>query len=68
MAFAYAPLQRNQREIRLVTLDPGNDGCTPVQLSLETIPLDRAGGYTCLSYAWGPPNPKRSVELDGCPF
>ncbi|KAG7284278.1 hypothetical protein NEMBOFW57_010644 [Staphylotrichum longicolle] len=68
MAFTYAPLQRDQREIRLVILEPGTDGCTPIRLSLETTPLDLAGKYTCLSYAWGPPSPQKSVELNGCRF
>lgn len=68
MAFTYVPLQRDQREIRLVILEPGTDGCTPIRLSLETTPLDLAGKYTCLSYAWGPPSPRQSVELNGCRF
>ncbi len=68
MAFRYEPLQRTQKEIRLITLQPGDADGTPLQIHIETATLDSPGVYSCLSYVWGPPEPKRSIELNGCPF
>jgi hypothetical protein len=67
MAFAYSSLRSDRQEIRLLTLRPGNKG-DPVQLGIETTSLGLAGDYTCLSYAWGPPDPNRAVEVNGYPF
>ncbi len=68
MAFLYDPLQHGRQEIPLVTLQPGDGHCIPLQIHIETATLNSAGGYSCLSYAWGLPDPKRSVELNSCPF
>ena len=68
MAFPYDPLQSSRQEIRLITLQPSKNDCTPLHLHIETATLHNAGGYSCLSYAWGPPTPTRSVEIDGYPF
>ncbi|KAJ4298803.1 hypothetical protein N0V88_003837 [Collariella sp. IMI 366227] len=63
----YTSLDRDQKQIRLLNLKPGarNDA---IKLELETTTLDNPEPYTCLSYAWGPPDPHRSVVVNGCIF
>lgn len=48
----YTPLRREYREIRLVSLKPG-DPEDDIQLSVSVISLDDDPKYDALSYVWG---------------
>jgi hypothetical protein len=55
----YQPLKTNDT-IRILVLDPGQQGDS-LTGSLETVPIDFAGGYEALSYVWADPGPPNSV-------
>jgi len=52
------------REIRLVTILPGNLGST-IKCSLSTTSLDSDQYYEALSYEWGDSECECTIELDG---
>lgn len=67
MPYNYQPLDRTRRQIRLVTLLPGQQG-SPIRCTLHIADLDAKLRYEALSYEWGAANPTREIELDGQPF
>jgi hypothetical protein len=59
-AFQYRPLAKDRCEIRLVRIvnvqeDPGKE--VIMHLQVFSTPLDEAGPYIAVSYAWGDPTP-----------
>ncbi|KAK5656924.1 hypothetical protein OQA88_3446 [Cercophora sp. LCS_1] len=73
MPYTYTPLRADSRDIRILSLQPcrpkRRSGKTPpIRLRIETTTLDNAGEYTCLSYTWGAPSPKRSIKVNGHDF
>lgn len=52
IAFAYTPLEPQHREIRVLTLLPGNKE-EPVKVDLTTKSLNSGPIYNALSYVWG---------------
>ncbi|KAK4183909.1 heterokaryon incompatibility protein-domain-containing protein [Podospora australis] len=64
----YERLDTTQSQIRLLDLMPASGADETLEIHLHHRPLDAAGDYTCLSYAWGDPEPVRSVRLNGRHF
>jgi hypothetical protein len=76
----YRPLNHHLREVRLLTIQPGDKGSRiEAKLSTYTLPSYLPGDYPkgqftapeydALSYEWGDPNAtKHSIILDGQPF
>ncbi|VUC31535.1 unnamed protein product [Clonostachys rosea] len=68
MMYVYTALRAEQREIRLLSLEPSKFDDEPIQLSLYTVPLDSPGSYEGLSYTWGETLPKFDVKVNGLGF
>ncbi|OTA87754.1 hypothetical protein M434DRAFT_23855 [Hypoxylon sp. CO27-5] len=70
-AFEYNPLDSNSREIRVLTLLPG-DFEEPLRVSVNTRSLDSSPIYNALSYVWGDPtsagDPGNTIDINGCNF
>lgn len=73
-AFRYRALRPEQAEIRLIQLEgfhdtgrfnTASDTQAVVSCVLQYASLDNAPCYRALSYAWGDPNIKRDILLDG---
>jgi heterokaryon incompatibility protein (HET) len=64
MAFQYQPLNPSQREIRLLSLLPGNFG-DPIHCTTSVASLNDPPKYIALSYTWGNPKDTRTIHLDG---
>lgn len=60
----YQPLDRSQREIRILYLLPGKYD-DPVRCELHTVSLSNKPGYEALSYSWGDQNVRHPIEVDG---
>ena len=55
---------RNFRVVRLQPLD--NDGI--IRGTLEELDISSPEPYIAISYEWGPPQPKRTINIDGIDF
>jgi hypothetical protein len=66
--FRYEEIQRNEKEIRLITLVASRDPQAPIHCSLAHASLDRRPQYSALSYPWGDPSVREPIYLDGQPF
>ncbi|KAI0139961.1 HET-domain-containing protein [Hypoxylon sp. NC0597] len=70
-AFEYSQLDSNLREIRVLTLLPG-DFDDPLQVSVGTRSLNWSPTYNALSYVWGDAasagDPGNIINIDGCDF
>ncbi|TVY44317.1 Heterokaryon incompatibility protein 6,OR allele [Lachnellula subtilissima] len=71
--FKYVPFKNNTVDIRLLILFPGEEWST-IQCGIQTVALHRndtikayscSQPYSALSYAWGQPQYKRSIILEG---
>lgn len=58
----YGSLDQKQREIRLITLDPGSDD-DPLCCSLEPVSLNKQPPYEAVSYVWGSSHPDRCKPI-----
>lgn len=67
-ALQYKPLNAKTREIRLVTIEPGDFG-DEIRCSLKSVSLDDSLDYEALSYVWGGTDPDlmRGIFVDGVP-
>ncbi|KAF4340186.1 heterokaryon incompatibility het-6 [Fusarium beomiforme] len=62
----YQPLNKNEREIRLLEILPNTpDG--KVNCKLHTVLLTPDLYYACLSYVWGDPTVTEQIIVDGIP-
>jgi hypothetical protein len=52
----YHPLNSDNREIRVLQIDPPQPGEIDIRCSLETVSLNSAPAYQALSYEWNPPD------------
>jgi len=69
MAYAYRPLDTAKREIRILTILPWTQDCSdPLDLTLDHVSLDSPGSFVALSYTWGEPNPRFTVNMHGVDF
>ncbi|KAH0538830.1 hypothetical protein FGG08_004606 [Glutinoglossum americanum] len=66
-AYEYTPLDASKHEIRLLELLPGDSEDIP-HCRLTHTSLDHEPQYVALSYAWGDPNNRDTILLDGRPF
>ena len=70
MPSPYTPLSR-PNSIRLLNIDPAADPASPLVCTLEEIDLHAQDAtyraFSALSYRWGPPEPSRSITLNGEP-
>jgi hypothetical protein len=67
--FPYRPLDTVSREIRIVTLNPGQISAT-IDCQIDHINADAASkhhdrGYDALSYTWGSPEVTKTIRLQG---
>ncbi|CAJ0555024.1 Ff.00g135370.m01.CDS01 [Fusarium sp. VM40] len=62
--FQHAPLDSAAREIRLLTLLPGEPG-SPLVGNLKTVSLNDKPQYEALSYTWGSSDVKYDMTIDG---
>ncbi|PMD13545.1 HET-domain-containing protein [Hyaloscypha hepaticicola] len=51
----YHPLRSDNREIRLLQIDPSQPDEVDIHCSFKTVSLNSAPVYQALSYEWGPP-------------
>jgi hypothetical protein len=65
--FEYQPLNREKREIRLLTLYP-DAWNKPISCSLQIVSLDDNPSYRALSYVWGNPKITHPILLHNQPF
>lgn len=65
--FKHAPLDSATREIRLLTLLPGEPG-SPLVGNLKTVSLNDRPQYEALSYTWGSSDVKYDMTIDGLGF
>jgi hypothetical protein len=65
--YQHKPLGDSSREIRLVNLQPGHRS-DPIQVKLTHALLDGDIAYDALSYAWGDPNIRLPIAIDGLLF
>lgn len=66
--FQYVPLDRVERNIRLLqrnSIAP-DDGC--LSYTLESWDIDACPPFYALSYVWGTDEPTNEIKLDGKPF
>jgi SpoVK/Ycf46/Vps4 family AAA+-type ATPase len=68
LMFQYRPLVLSSKEIRLLELQPSLSPSSDIHLTLRIASLDDPPPFFALSYAWGDPNPARTVRLDGHAF
>lgn len=62
----YQPLNKDQREIRLLEILP-NPPDGKVNCKLHIVLLTPDVYYTCISYVWGDPNVTEEIIVDGVP-
>lgn len=67
MAPQFGPLDKSRRQIRTLTLHPGEKSQT-IACEHETVSLDNPGEYDALSYCWGSPENPHEIQLNGAPF
>jgi len=63
----YAPLNQECRQIRLLSLLPGQ-GSGKIQCQLSLVSLDCEPAFEALSYVWGKPNQSRSIFVNDTKF
>ena len=70
MATVYSPLNSSSRHIRLLSLAPSADRCSPIHCSLIPLELREPVDieYEALSYVWGNSTEKRNIYVDDSPF
>ena len=66
--FSYTPLDRSDREIRLLRLQPAEDPAHPIECYTSIVSLDQKPQFEALSYMWGSSNQKKNIRLDGKEF
>jgi hypothetical protein len=66
--FKYELLDRQESALRLITVLPDLSTEGHIQCSLYNASSRTHRSYSCLSYTWGSPRPKRAVLIDGCIF
>lgn len=59
----YPPVDPNLRQIRLVTIEPGN-WPDEIKGSLHTFSLREQPAYEALSYVWGDPTHRKPIQLN----
>lgn len=62
--YNYKPLNRNNREIRLIELHPSEQVSSQVRCSIFTTTLDNAPEYKAFSYCWGNVSDPRTIKLN----
>jgi hypothetical protein len=63
--YSTVPLE-DKSDIRLLVVHPGS-GDDPICCSLKTVPLSEHPRYDALSYAWGPPEQVKVLQLLDAP-
>ena len=64
--YEYTPLNMESSEIQLLTLHPGNMS-SGIEIELTTTSLDDEYPiYEALSYTWGNPTMRHSIQINGC--
>ncbi|KAF4963412.1 hypothetical protein FSARC_8584 [Fusarium sarcochroum] len=63
VTFQYTPLNITRREIRLLTLSPGEPG-SPIFGNVNIVSLDDKPEYEALSYMWGPSEPSYDITIN----
>ena len=61
----YRPLQKKDREVRLVVLEPATERSMPITCRLEVVKLCGEPIYEALSWNWGDPNDNDEIILEG---
>jgi len=61
----YRPLQKKDREVRLVVLEPATERSTPITCRLEVVKLCDEPIYEALSWNWGDPKDNDEILLEG---
>jgi hypothetical protein len=64
MPLKYLDLKPDRREIRLLTIQPG-DFDEPIEATLSTESLNDHPVYEAISYVWGDENIKRKIHING---
>lgn len=64
----YQPLDRNKKQIRLVTLKPNEKWYAKPECELSTVSLSDKPAYTAISYVWGKNLWRTSIFLNGQSF
>jgi hypothetical protein len=64
---AFSSLEKQSRQVRLLTLQPGN-GEERLTGSLEVEFLDSSPAFEALSYTWGDQHDRRGILLNGFLF
>jgi hypothetical protein len=62
--FIYEPLNTQRQEIRLLSLNAGENG-SDIQCSIQHYMLDENPEYIALSYTWGDPTANMPIRLNG---
>lgn len=66
--FAYQPLRPAYDEIRLLVLHPAANPHVQIQCDLEITSLQSKPRFEELSYVWGEPGNRGTMQLSGCTF
>jgi hypothetical protein len=61
----YRPLQKKDREVRLVVLELAIERSMPITCRLEVVKLCDEPIYEALSWNWGDPNDNDELILEG---
>jgi len=64
----YEPLNKQENEIRLVTLHPASYSSKRIVCSLDHYKIDDAPPHGALSYCWGDENDTVEIRVDGQSF
>ncbi|KAF4452935.1 HET-domain-containing protein [Fusarium austroafricanum] len=64
LPYIYSPLDRDIKEIRLLTIFPSHDRDQPVCCALTPTTLSSARSYKALSYVWGDPTSTAKLSVD----
>lgn len=65
--YHYRSLDSEQRQIRLITLEPGA-WSNPICCTIKTVFFDSKPEYDALSYVWGDAKNLKTIRLDNHPF
>jgi hypothetical protein len=66
--FEYEPLDTSVDCIRLLAIDPFEEGDDNVKCSLTHVRFSEKPNYEALSYTWGLPTPTRRIWVNGKPI
>ena len=66
--FEYEPLDTSADCIRLLAIDPLEEGDETVKCSLTNVRFSEKLDYEALSYTWGLPTPTRKIWVNGKPI